>query len=67
VYVLVGLRVGALYWSYNTAVQAQAEDGTPAKISKDGLMMFTPYVGLGTSLLQTKSFHLGPISPWGAG
>ncbi|MEN8006972.1 MAG: hypothetical protein ABFS42_08145 [Candidatus Krumholzibacteriota bacterium] len=58
-YMLVGLRVGALYWSYNTALDARAEDGTPEKISRDGLMVFTPYVGLGTSLLQTESVHLG--------
>ncbi len=59
VYMLVGLRAGILYWSYNTALDATAADGTPEKISKDGLGIFTPYIGLGTSLLQSKTFHLG--------
>ena len=59
VYALVGIRVGAMYWSYNTALESVADDGTPEQISKDGLMIFVPYAGIGTSLLQTKSVHLG--------
>ncbi len=59
VYAIVGLRAGAMYWSYYTPLEWVAEDGSVEKISDDGIILFVPYIGLGTSLLQTKSVHVG--------
>ncbi len=58
-YLMIGMRVGALYWSYSNAVETTDGTGAPESISKDGVLIFTPYAGLGTSLLQTKRVHFG--------
>ncbi len=59
VYAIVGLRAGAMYWSYYTPLESVADDGSVETISDDGIILFVPYIGLGTSLLQTKSVHVG--------
>lgn len=58
-YMLAGLRLGVTFWSYVEDIEAPNDDGTVETISGDGVLVFTPYLGLGTSLLQTKSVHLG--------
>jgi hypothetical protein len=58
-YMILGLRAGVTSWSYVNAVEAPNSDGTTESISSDGLWTFVPYVGLGSSLLQTKKVHLG--------
>ena len=58
-YMILGLRAGITYWSYFNAIEAPNDDGTTESISKDGLWVFVPYVGLGSSILQTEKVHLG--------
>jgi hypothetical protein len=59
VYVLTGLRLGVMNWSYTNAITVPDGTGGLEQLSNDGLPLFVPYIGIGTSLLQTKSVHLG--------
>lgn len=58
-YMILGLRTGAVSWSYANAIEVSNEDDTIETISNDSLWLFVPYVGLGSSLLQTQKVHLG--------
>jgi hypothetical protein len=58
-YLLVGGRIGVLSWSYTNALEVPDEEVNIESISNDGLWLFTPYLGLGTSLVQTKAVHFG--------
>jgi len=55
-YFQFGLRYGSLNWSY-------AEG---AELNGDGVSMFTPYVGAGSSFLQIDSLHLGGSVTYGS-
>jgi len=59
VYVLLGLRLGAMTWSYTNALTVPDGTGGLEQLSTDGIPLFVPYIGIGTSLLQTESVHLG--------
>jgi hypothetical protein len=58
-YLIFGLRLGAVSWSYVNAIEAPNGDGTTETISNDGLFVTTPYAGLGTSFLQSEKLDLG--------
>ena len=58
-YLILGLRTGAVSWSYVNAIEAPNDDGTTESISADSLWLFVPYAGLGSSILQTEKVHLG--------
>jgi len=58
-YLLMGARIGALFWSYNHDIEVPDQDGGYKWISKDSVLMVTPYIGLGTSFLQTELVHFG--------
>ena len=58
-YVLGGLRWGILDWNYSKDIAAPDEDGKIQMISGDQVEQVTYFIGLGTSLLQTKAVHLG--------
>ena len=59
VYVLTGLRLGAMSWSYTNAITVPDGTGGLEQLSNDGVALLVPYLGIGTSLVQTKSVHLG--------
>jgi hypothetical protein len=59
VYVLTGLRLGLLDWTYTNPITVPDGSGGLEDLDSDGVGLFVPYIGIGTSLLQTKSVHLG--------
>jgi len=59
VYVLTGFRLGVMNWSYTDALDVPDGTGGREQLSTDGVGLFVPYIGIGTSLLQTKSVHFG--------
>jgi len=59
VYVLTGLRLGVMNWSYTNALTVPDGTGGLEQLSNDGVALMVPYIGIGTSLVQTKSVHLG--------
>jgi len=59
VYVLLGLRLGVMNWSYTNALTVPDGTGGLEQLSTDGVPFLVPYIGIGTSLVQTKSVHLG--------
>ena len=59
VYVLLGLRLGVMNWSYTNALTVPDGTGGLEQLSNDGVALLVPYIGIGTSLVQTKSVHLG--------
>jgi hypothetical protein len=56
-YPIAGLRFGSLNWDY--AREILIDDGGTRRVTSDELFYFSPYVGMGTSLVQTRHFHLG--------
>jgi hypothetical protein len=62
-YVLVGFRYSSLNWSYTQQILVPGNENLT--ISSDGVSVITPYLGCGTSILQTKPFHLGASMSWG--
>lgn len=58
-YVLFGIRGGAMRWNY-----AWTESGFD-NVSSDGVLIFTPYLGLGTSVFQAGPVQLGANLSWG--
>ena len=58
VYPLAGFRFGTLFWDYANPILIE-EDGETRKVEGDLINYYAPYVGLGTSLVQTRHFHLG--------
>ncbi len=59
VYVLTGLRLGVMGWSYTDPITVPDGSGGLEDLSTDGVGLLVPYIGIGASLLQTKSVHLG--------
>lgn len=64
VYVIYGLRIGGLYWSYTEAIPVSGDSGAET-VTSDQAFIITPYLGLGTSLVQAKPFHIGASLTWG--
>jgi hypothetical protein len=58
-YFLMGLDLGVMSWSYTNAIEVPAEDGGTEFISDDDILMLSPSIGLGMSLIQTKVVHFG--------
>ncbi len=63
-YLLFGARAGFLSWSYTNGIQAPTSNGTET-IDNDAVFLFTPYIGVGSSIVQVKQFHLGASVSWG--
>ena len=59
VYVLTGLRLGLFDWSYTNPITVPDGSGGHEELSSDGVGLLVPYIGIGASLLQTKSVHIG--------
>ena len=59
VYVLTGLRLGLFDWSYTNPITVPDGSGGLEDLDSDGVGVLVPYIGIGASLLQTKSVHLG--------
>ncbi len=59
VYILTGLRLGGMTWSYTDPIPVPDGSGGLEDLSSDGVGLLVPYIGIGASLLQTKSVHLG--------
>jgi hypothetical protein len=60
-YLLFGLRAGAMRWNYAWADPVPGED----RVASDGVYVFQPYLGIGKSVVQFKSFALGASVCWG--
>ncbi len=56
-YPIVGFRFGSLNWDY--AHPILVEENGIRRVTSDQLYYYSPYVGVGTSLVQTRHFHLG--------
>ncbi len=65
IFVLGGFRWGLMRWSYTNDIEWPNEDGGIDRISNDMVEMWTYFIGLGTSLLQTKVLHLGACATAG--
>ncbi len=63
-YLLYGARAGFLRWSYTTGIEAPSDDGSEI-INSDAGFLLTPYIGVGTSIVQLNPFHLGASVSWG--
>ncbi len=60
VYILTGIRLGGMGWSYTDPINAPEGPGGSEDLSTDDAVgVFVPYIGIGVSLLQKKSVHLG--------
>lgn len=59
IFIPFGLRVGAMFWSYTYPAEVETEDGGTEILTEGGGLVLTPYIGLGTSLLQTRRINLG--------
>ena len=59
VYILTGLRLGVMNWSYTDPITVPDGSGGLEDLSGDGVGLVVPYIGIGASLLQTKAVHLG--------
>ncbi len=59
VYVLTGLRLGGMSWSYTNPITVPDGSGGFEDLSSDTVGLLVPYIGIGVSLLQTKSVHFG--------
>lgn len=60
-YVLFGLRFGALRWTYQQSVVFADE----TSVASDGVLVFIPYVGLGGTIMQVKPLQIGASLSWG--
>lgn len=58
VYPMVGLQYGSLSWDYARPLAVE-EEGRTRTVDNDFVSYWAPYVGLGTSLVQTRHVHLG--------
>jgi len=56
---MLGVRAGGQFWSYTQAVEATNGDGDTDFYSHDAVVVFTPYIGGGVSLMQNKVVCLG--------
>ncbi|RKZ12280.1 hypothetical protein DRQ53_15015 [bacterium] len=59
VYVLTGFRLGFFDWTYTNPLTVPDGSGGLENLDSDGVGVLVPYIGIGASLLQTKSVHLG--------
>jgi hypothetical protein len=59
VYVLTGIRLGGMGWSYTEPINVPEGSGGSEDLSTDAVGLFVPYIGIGVSLVQKKSVHLG--------
>ncbi|MCK9995045.1 MAG: hypothetical protein KAH56_02060 [Candidatus Krumholzibacteria bacterium] len=59
VYVLTGIRLGVMTWTFTNAITVPDGSGGLEDLDSDGAGLLVPYIGIGASLLQTKSVHLG--------
>ena len=60
-YLLIGLRIGALRWNYWQPVMFA--DGT--SVASDGVLVLTPYVGLGGTFMRWEPLAIGAGISWG--
>jgi len=58
-YLLYGIRGGAMRWKYAWS------EPSPGNLPSDGVLVFTPYLGIGTSVLQAGPVQLGASLSWG--
>ena len=58
IYPIGGLQYTTLYWDYATPIVVE-KDGDKKNVRHDNLQLGAPFVGLGTSLIQTRHLHLG--------
>ena len=56
---MLGARVGGQFWSYTQAVEATNGSGDTDFYSHDAVMVFTPYLGAGVTLLHGKVVSFG--------
>jgi hypothetical protein len=57
VYPVAGVQAGVLNWDYASPVLI--DDYGLSSVTSDHMLYVSPYVGLGTSLVQTRHFHFG--------
>jgi|GEM_PF-5251032 len=58
-YGLAGLRLGFMDWVYTNPLELPNGAGGMETIPDDGVGVFTPYLGLGTSFLKAGKFQVG--------
>ena len=54
-----GLRLGMLNWRYKNPIEYDDGFGNVYMIGGDNIQFFTPYLGIGLNLMQTRHFVLG--------
>lgn len=58
-YGIAGFHGGLLLWDYSNPVEIPQEDGSTNSISGDSVLVGTPYLGIGTSLIRSRMARVG--------
>ena len=59
IYLFGGARYGALGWNWNEPVVVDTGDGSIETIDSDLIGVFSMFIGMGLSIMQTSHFKLG--------
>lgn len=58
-YGMMGMKIGAYDWKYTNPIEAPDGGGGTTTLTHDGVAVFTPYLGLGTSFVKAGNFQMG--------